>query len=429
MKYLQQLWREMKAQPLIGAVTVGGTALAIFFLMVCIMGDLVTTVPVAPVSGRPLFLHGKYLCTQDAGGGSCMSGHASYRFYKTTFGNVPHTKAYAIYGEVGQREFSAGDVAPQAFPSRDVTEGYWDVFNFRFLAGRPFNAQEVEANLPVVVVAEKVAQALFGDPTKAVGQEIMVDRFTTMKIVGVVDNVSLIAEPAYAGVWMPIGTHGIDRTEYEGVLGSVMATVLVDEPANFDAVRSEIARRYQAQNTLVKQFNEEYEIADFGYPFTTAENACEVSSNCPPELAEHQRSTLLLCGLILLVPAINLAGMTSSRLRRRVREFGVRRAFGCTRSRLLMDIMVENFILTLIGGAIGVVLCAVGMRLFGEYLLFAYQGYLGTNPEIPFSMLFHWQTFGVALVSCFVLNIISSGVPAWRASRIAPVAAIGGAVK
>lgn len=429
MKYIKQIWREMRAQPLIGAVTVGGTALAIFFMMVWVMQDMVKVVPVAPVGGRDLYLHGKYLCTQTPDASGQISSYGSYRFYKETFGNVPHTRAYAIFSEPEYSSFSAeGSNSTEEFPYRDVTEGYWQVFNFDFLAGRPFTAEEVNSNLPVAVVAKKVAEELYGDAEKAVGQELTAGRFKRYKIVGVVDNVSVIAAQGYGAVWFPIGAHGLDKEEMYGIFGHASATVLVDDPANLPGVRAEIARRYQTQIPAVKQYDPRMEIAPFGYPFTTAENARETGSNNPPEESKTL-TNWMMCALILLIPAINLAGMTSSRLRRRVKEFGVRRAFGCTRARLMVDILVENFILTLAGGVAGLLLCAACMRGLGQYLLISYEGYLGTNPHIPMSLLFHWQVFGLALAACFLLNIISSGIPAWRASRLSPVAAIGGAVK
>lgn len=41
-----------------------------------------------------------------------------------------------------------------------------------------------------------------------------------------------------------------------------------------------------------------------------------------------------------------------------------------------------------------------------------------------FEMLFTWKTFLVALLICFVLNVISASVPAWRASKVQPAEAI-----
>ena len=43
-------------------------------------------------------------------------------------------------------------------------------------------------------------------------------------------------------------------------------------------------------------------------------------------------------------------------------------------------------------------------------------------------LLFDWKLYSMALLFCFILNMLSSGVPAWRASRIDPVRALSGKI-
>lgn len=49
MHYLTNLWREMRAYPLIGIVTVIGTALSLFLVMLVVMIKAVDVIPVAPI--------------------------------------------------------------------------------------------------------------------------------------------------------------------------------------------------------------------------------------------------------------------------------------------------------------------------------------------------------------------------------------------
>jgi putative ABC transport system permease protein len=60
-------------------------------------------------------------------------------------------------------------------------------------------------------------------------------------------------------------------------------------------------------------------------------------------------------------------------------------------------------------------------------LLFA-QPFSATfnHPDVDASILIHSSTFGWALLFCFILNLLSSGFPAWRASRSNIVNAING---
>ena len=60
------------------------------------------------------------------------------------------------------------------------------------------------------------------------------------------------------------------------------------------------------------------------------------------------RRFILIIVILLLVPAINLSSMTLSRMRKRMTEIGVRKAFGATANELLRQVFWENLILTLL---------------------------------------------------------------------------------
>ena len=66
---------------------------------------------------------------------------------------------------------------------------------------------------------------------------------------------------------------------------------------------------------------------------------------------------------------------------------------------------------------------------YGTDILFA-QPYSATlnAPTVDSSILLHPSTFLYALLFCFVLNLLSSGIPAWRASRTSIVNALGGRI-
>lgn len=72
-------------------------------------------------------------------------------------------------------------------------------------------------------------------------------------------------------------------------------------------------------------------------------------------------------------------------------------------------------------------LLSVAFAYVGNTLLFAQEFSQTLNPpEVDASILLHASTFGWALLFCFVLNLMSSGFPAWKASRIGIVNALGG---
>lgn len=130
----------------------------------------------------------------------------------------------------------------------------------------------------------------------------------------------------------------------------------------------------------------------------------------------------MLYAILLLVPAINLSSMLHSRMRRRISEIGVQRAFGCTRLRIIGDIISENFIITVAGGLIGF---GLGVIFTLNYEgLFQTDSNFGRSDTPALSTLLDWHILLTAFIFCFILNVISASIPAWHASRTDIVDAI-----
>lgn len=59
-QYFTQAWAQLRQQPMISAVSIAGTALAIFLIMLVVMMQQVKVAPFAPESNRDRFLHVHY---------------------------------------------------------------------------------------------------------------------------------------------------------------------------------------------------------------------------------------------------------------------------------------------------------------------------------------------------------------------------------
>lgn len=283
--------------------------------------------------------------------------------------------------------------------------------------------QRIDAGLPVAVITESVARRLF-QTTEAVGREFLLNH-APYTVSGVVKDVSTLANTAYAQVWVPYTSTEITKSTWSDEhMGMMSVTILAKSRDDFPAIREETERRRQEYDTVIGENG--YSLIYRNRPYDQEKNAAGMAANIEPDVDQARRQRLIIFIILLIVPAINLSSMTQSRLRQRVAEIGVRRAFGSTRLELMGQIIAENLVVTLLAGVMGLLL-SVAFAYLGNTLLFAQEfSQTLSPPAVDASILLHGSTFGWALLFCFVLNLLSSGIPAWRASRIGIVNALGG---
>ena len=300
---------------------------------------------------------------------------------------------------------------------------FWRVFDFSFIGGKPYDKATFDAGQPVAVLTESVVRSLFGT-TDAVGREFLLNH-APYRVAGVVKDVSTLADCAYGQVWVPYTSTGMDKEAWnDRHMGMMSCTMLAHSRDDFPAIRQEAERRKLEYNTLIGK--DGWELIYRNRPYDQEKNAIAFGANIEPDVDAARRQRIMIFVILLIVPAINLSSMTQSRLRQRVSEIGVRRAFGSTRAELMGQIIAENLVVTLLAGIVGLLL-SVAFAYMGNTLLFAQEFSQTLNPpEVDASILLHTSTFAWALLFCFVLNLMSSGFPAWRAARIGIVNALGG---
>jgi putative ABC transport system permease protein len=117
-----------------------------------------------------------------------------------------------------------------------------------------------------------------------------------------------------------------------------------------------------------------------------------------------------------LLPTINLVNLNTSRILERASEIGVRKAFGASSATLVGQFLVENLVLTLVGGLLGFVLAVLLMDLVIVSDLLRYA-----------QLQVNFRVFAIALLLIGFFGLISGAYPAWRMSRMQPVVALKGA--
>lgn len=285
------------------------------------------------------------------------------------------------------------------------TDGeFWKVFDFAFVEGGPYTTlDDANANF-VAVINESTRRAVFGTES-AVGKSIEVDgqRF---RVIGVVRDVPFTRLRPFSDVWVPIST--LKSPGYkEEMTGSFSAVVLAKQQSDIPALKAQFEGIVRTITLPDPARFDKFETA-----LETPFESLAVDPLTPNML---RGLFALAAALFMMLPAINLVNLNLSRIIERSSEIGVRRAFGATRTTLIGQFIVENVILTLLGGALSFVISAVALAAINASELI---------PRSQFNVnirIFLW-----GLLMAFVFGLVSGVYPAWRMSRLSPVTALRG---
>ena len=251
------------------------------------------------------------------------------------------------YAHISQGFNLTGEGEPQRVLGSYASAGLFPLLGIRLAAGRYFIAEEDRAgSSPVVILSHHLWQSRFGGDAAVIGRTIKLDnqRYT---VVGVLPaDFRLLRWP---DLWMPIGQYGDDLTEH--VHHAFIGVARVKTGVTLAQARDEVVRLNQ-QETI--QYPDSHKF--FGVLVEPMED---------PSAAKLQGILLVLSGavgLVLLIACANIVNLLLVRNAGREREVAVRTALGASSWRLSRQLLTESMLLSLAGGALGIILAACGLR-------------------------------------------------------------------
>jgi putative ABC transport system permease protein len=294
---------------------------------------------------------------------------------------------------------------------RNVDAEYFQILDFKVLAGRVLSADDVAQGRFVAVVNASSARKLFPG-SAALGQKISVGG-QSFEIVGVVEDAMQLN--AYADIWTPHTTASSSDYRQQYYSGEFSALLLAKSPADLAQIRNEVE---QIAKTV--QFDDPREITSVKF---WADSKLDIVARLligNANRADSGAGTLMAIIvtamlLFMLLPALNLVNLNTGRIMERRSEIGVRKAFGATSAQLVWQLIVENMLLCVAGGLLGL-LCAQGVLAWLELS--------GLIPYLKVSMNF--TIFSCGLLISLIFGLMSGVIPAWKMSRLDPVNALKG---
>jgi len=286
---------------------------------------------------------------------------------------------------------------------------YWDILEYEFLEGKPISKQQVENADKVTVITEDIKKEYFGDVPTVVGKYFEADN-VKYRVIGVIKGVPITSYMLYSDIYLPytVAKDNSYKTN-KSYQGGYFGVLLANSAADVDKMHDE----YEA---MVQRLPVEDKKA-YDHVYSHADTYIKAYVDTGDE--RHSGTFIVITAIsifafiLMLLPTLNLVNINITRIMERSSEIGVRKAFGASSKTLVYQFIVENIILTLLGGVIGVVLAFIALQILNSANLIA-----NLNLTINFTVLF------IGLLVCLVFGLLSGVYPAWRMSKLNVVTAL-----
>jgi putative ABC transport system permease protein len=286
-----------------------------------------------------------------------------------------------------------------------VTPDYQSVRNYQVAEGDFISNAQVQANSMVAVLGSSVAETLFPD-TDPVGQYVKINglRFTVIGVLqskgstGLGSQDDVVMAPITSVMYRLSST----RTSSGGVAVSSI-NVQVVSSSQVDAATQQITSILEQRHNITNGQ------ADFTI---TSQNSLIQS------LQNTTQVWVILLGAIagisLLVGGIGIMNIMLVSVTERTREIGIRKALGAKRGNILLQFLIEAALMSLIGGAIGV--------LVGWGISSLISGVTVGGQTIQTVMSVDIPILAVCVSAA--IGIVFGLYPAYRAARLNPIEAL-----
>jgi predicted permease len=273
----------------------------------------------------------------------------------------------------------------------EVTDGFFQTLGTTFVAGRDFDARDVPNGQAVAIVNESMARKFYGTASP-IGKNF---RLVVHDSAGApIEIVGVVRDAKYRDLreeTLPTAYLAMSQAEAGGPNTEFALRTLGPASALAAGVKSTVAEMNRA-------------IALDLTPMTSLVDATIVRDRLLATLSAF------FGGLALLLAMVGLYGTLSYSVARRRNEIGIRIALGAAQARVMRLVLGEVSRMVALGIAVGAIVALASTRWVASFL----YGLTATDPV----------TILGAAITLAAVAIAAGVLPAWRASRVEPIAAL-----
>ena len=289
-----------------------------------------------------------------------------------------------------------------------VTPDFLSVRNFSVAEGEFFTPEQISARSLVAVLGATSRQNLFSE-SDAIGQTVRVNN-VNLRVVGVMASKGAQAQGNQDDViYVPLSTMQTrlnrNRTARGGQTVQTINVQLVDDTDE---------TRIAAVQNVGELLRERHRVAEDDFTIRSQEDLLQTANQIAGFITIFLGS---VAGISLLVGGIGIMNIMLVSVTERTREIGIRKAIGAKRSNILSQFLIEATVVSVVGGAIGILLGAGGSRLLNGLRL-------GGPQAQPIQTVVSPDAILLAFTVSALIGLFFGVYPAVKASRLNPIEAL-----
>jgi len=275
---------------------------------------------------------------------------------------------------------------------------YFDIRTWPFAEGGSFNQDDVNLSANVAVIGETVRKNLFG-PTDPIGETIRINNLP-FRVVGLLQ---------------PKGTTAATGQDQDDIIFVPITTLqkkITGQPWLRWIVVSAVSQQasYTAQQQITSLLRDRHRIRSAQDDDFFVRNLADVADLADQNARLFTILVASIASISLLVGGIGVMNIMLVSVTERTREIGIRMAIGATETDVQQQFLIEAVVLSLLGGAIGII---VGIA----------SSFLITN-TLGWSVLVSPLAIVAAVIFSMAVGIFFGFYPAQKAARLDPIEAL-----
>jgi len=300
---------------------------------------------------------------------------------------------------IGGRLFRLGGERPESIRAVVTEPGFFTVLQVQPEFGRSFTSDECQPGRDdVVVLSHGFAENHFGSSRNAVGQTLELSGRKT-HIIGVMPREFQLKSwfPAAVDAWAPIAW----KPEEASTRGNHNYLVIARLRPGVD-----VSRAQSQMNVISDRLARDYPEEDKGWGAVVNSLSDRLVGDVRPALL-----TLLgAVGFVLLIACANTSNLVLARTIARRKELAIRAALGASAGQVILPVLVETTLLSLAGGAIGLLFAESAQSLVIRAL----------DAQMPRAVDIHLdiRVLAFTLLASVLTGLTSGLIAAWRLMRV-----------